>query len=541
MKKTRKIWLALIMAMLMTAAMAIVAVASGENFSLTIQNSKGDITKNIYNLVKIATFDVAEEDGKKIHSNIKPEDAFQYFDAEEVLKFNESELKEYAAKLKEEALTAAVTATEINDGKIDSLDAGYYLLYETKHDENDTMIATDIILVAIDDDKVVTLKESEATVEKKILLEKSETNVSDTNPETPVDENVVAIGDIVTYQLKSTIPNYPVDAKNLQYYLTDTFSEGLTYGEIDGITYGKITSVTVGGIKIDEGNAGYKVEPITNEKGESGIKISLASDELIKENGGKEVIVKLTATLNEKAVVGSNGNPNSVKLTYTNNWDKNTTHDTDEDSVITYTGNLEILKVDAEENTKKLEGAEFAIYGPKQSKGFIGEGPDVDVSLSKAAAKNQKKAPEQTKEIDGTTYYLIGIITTEKDGLASITGLDNGTYYAVETKAPEGYNIDSTPKKLELTVEAKGEGKQLEQAGEMVTTKGNEATTAGNTVTWKVTNGDGTTATITNKKGITLPGTGGQGTVIFTIGGIALVLAAFAMFVAYIKKMKKTA
>ena len=45
-------------------------------------------------------------------------------------------------------------------------------------------------------------------------------------------------------------------------------------------------------------------------------------------------------------------------------------------------------------------------------------------------------------------------------------------------------------------------------------------------------------ASVSNVKGKTLPGTGGMGTILFTVGGAAVVLLAGALFVVYMRRRK---
>lgn len=81
-------------------------------------------------------------------------------------------------------------------------------------------------------------------------------------------------------------------------------------------------------------------------------------------------------------------------------------------------GSVTIVKKDATTKTN-LKDAVFALY---------------------KADKNNQEQPK-------TTPYASNIIT-DKNGRASVNELDEGTYYFVETKAPLGYKLDSTPQKV---------------------------------------------------------------------------------------------
>ncbi|MCD8015753.1 MAG: isopeptide-forming domain-containing fimbrial protein [Lachnospiraceae bacterium] len=545
MKRTFKKWIALasavIMALTMTMSVSATNLNGGGELTLYIYDHDGNLSGNTYSLYQIATFDVeADPNGGSgvVYTNIEVKSIYENdFDAADVAadSQNSDDMKALAVTLKGIATgdpgdTALVT--DIDDGTVTNLKPGYYMLIETAHDSTDAYIATDIILVAVDgtgtdpvsNSNKVTLKETLPTIEKKIVLEDSSTNVGTASADDLVDANVAAIGDTITYQLESKIPNYPADAKSITYTITDTLSSGLTYVGVSSIVIGS-TTYTVGGANDCEN----WISTDNTTSGGGTLTITIPSD-VVLDNTGETVTVTFTATLNEKASVGETGNPNSVKLEYTNNWDAGSTYKTEEDSVITYTGKLVIEKVDNSNTATKLGGATFAIYSAKDHK--------VTVPSDTAA----------TITVGSDTYYYYTTVTTSSDqtdlGTAAISGLDADTYYAVETVAPTGYSVDSTPQVLALTV--KGDSSlELETEGTVVTTVGNSNTTSGNTVTWTVNSGTNSSGVITqqikNKQGTTLPGTGGIGTTLFTFGGLALVILAAVMFIVYTKKQRKQA
>ncbi|MCC8137732.1 MAG: SpaH/EbpB family LPXTG-anchored major pilin [Clostridiales bacterium] len=494
------------------------------------ENSTGTLSTNTYSLYQIAAFDVeTDTNGSTVYTNIKVNSAYESDFVPATITGNTTTyaensdaMKALAVTLKADTASDTAVATGITDGTVTNLRSGYYLLVETAHSSSDAYIATDVILVAADGTEAsnsnsVKLKESRASITKKIVLEDSTTNVSEAAAGTPVDDNVVAFGDTVTYQLTAKIPNYPADASNIEYIITDELSDGLTYAGISSITIGD--SVIA---------AGDYTSWLSTPSGAGGtLKITIPSA-TVTANAGKTVTVKFTATLNENANVGTTGNPNSVQLEYTNNWTTGTKYTTPKDSVITYTGSITIKKVDSANPDTVLKGAEFAIYAPKDY-------------ADTTAPTGVKDSIEPNG--DGVKYYYLKTVTTGDDGTVTIKGLDAGTYYAVETDAPDGYSLDETPKKLVLSVSSASIA-NLETTGDPVSTQGNDNTETTYTVTW-VVNKDtpNTTSTqiIENKKGTTLPGTGGIGTTLFTFGGLALVIIAAVMFIVYTKKQRKQA
>ncbi|WP_088884212.1 SpaA isopeptide-forming pilin-related protein [Bacillus spizizenii] len=94
-------------------------------------------------------------------------------------------------------------------------------------------------------------------------------------------------------------------------------------------------------------------------------------------------------------------------------------------------GDLNVTKVDQDDKTTVLEGAEF--------------------KLLDASGK-----PVKT---DGYGKELPELWKTDKKGQFTVKGLAPGSYQFIETKAPEGYKLDETP--IEFTIE-KGQPKAVE-------------------------------------------------------------------------------
>lgn len=107
-------------------------------------------------------------------------------------------------------------------------------------------------------------------------------------------------------------------------------------------------------------------------------------------------------------------------------------------------------------------------------------------------------------------------VTTGANGIIKFQGLAAGTYYLVETKAPEGYNKLAKPIKITIA----------------------DTTGDGATPQWSVAINDGQGINgsegnlpeikVQNNKGALLPETGGMGTVIFTVAGVAIIAGGIA-------------
>lgn len=117
---------------------------------------------------------------------------------------------------------------------------------------------------------------------------------------------------------------------------------------------------------------------------------------------------------------------------------------------------------------------------------------------------------------EGKKYDMVSVdaslAVSNQDMNLRLNGLKAGTYYLMETQAPEGYNGVTTPIKITITKS------DTTDVNGWTISKDNQD------VTDKIIDIENTTGTI-------LPGTGGMGTVLFTVIGVALVLIIAVSFV----------
>lgn len=315
-----------------------------------------------------------------------------------------------------------------------------------------------------------------------------------------------AINEEFKFKLTATLPvSTEYNAyETYKVIFNDTMSAGVTYDGID--------SVTVDGITIDE--SAYEVDgvntgdagktwtlTIANIKGVTGVDLT----------DGASVVVTYKAHLNENAIVSktsdtgldvSETNNNKVSLNYSNN--PNVSGDghkaegtTPEDYVWVFTYEAFNKKVDSEKTA--LEGAEFRLYSDEACETEIGLIYDDGLSAYR---------PVNTDE---TATVMTSAATT---GAFNIAGLDIGTYYLKETKAPAGgYNLLQNATPFTITATHKESAAQTVD----LTLDGNFSESA--------------PLEIVNKKGSSLPSTGGIGTTIFYVAGGALVVGAGVLLV----------
>ena len=501
MKHIKKL-ASLLLALVMVFALATTAFAEETTYSITINNSTAGHTYEAY---QIFTGDLSGTTLSNIKWGSSVSNAASLSDAATVaekLDTNYTGTDKMTVADLLEMITLGTPAADSGETSnpyvISGLAAGYYLVKDKDGSltgDNDSYTE---YIVKVVGNVTATPKSSVPTVEKK---------VADTNDSTGVtsgwqDSADYDIGDSVPFQLKATLANNVSSYTTYKVVFHDTLSKGLTYNN-DAKVY----------IDGTETN-GFTVTATVNADGTTTLTVSCDDVKALGAGNSSVITVEYTAKLNENAVLGSTGNPNKVKLEYSNNPNKsetgdNETGETPKDVVIVFTYKTIINKVDSE--NKPLTGAAFKLE--KLIKGKDG------------AADTWTTVKEFT--VDETTTSF------------TFSGLDDGQYKLTETKTPAGYNtIDPIYFVIEATHDATADTPALTVLKAYLTDEnGNKKTEVkdGETVnidlgTVDLTAGSITT-TVVNKSGSELPSTGGIGTTIFYVLGGVLVLAAVVLLV----------
>jgi|GEM_PF-843574 len=239
---------------------------------------------------------------------------------------NSAKMQQFANYLKNKKpnVTADGTATgaaEATSAEISVEDAGYYLVLDTG--TVDTAISA-VMLQTAADNAVLNIKTDAPTIIKKIWEDDDKAGDVDANE--LVDANTASIGDTVEYYVTATVPNttFYVD---YFYQMTDVFDKGLTYNE-DSL------SIKLNGDKLAEGKD-YTVTYDTDTDGKTTLVINFLTMKAlggVADNVGDNIIVQYNATVNENAVVGTQGNENEISLEYSNDPSKSD-QDTDKDGI----------------------------------------------------------------------------------------------------------------------------------------------------------------------------------------------------------------
>lgn len=427
--------------------------------------------------------------------------------------------------------TASIAATATS-GEITGLVAGYYLVKDTAAVTGEGAQTRYILEVVSNVD--VTEKANVPSVIKKVK-EKNDTTGNETGWQDAADYD---IGDSIPYKLEGTLPGKFAEYDTYKVYtMTDTLSNGLTAPKATDV---KVTLNTETGTDLVAANifeASVSGQVIT-VKLKDGVDLRTA-DYNGETEGGKfvatdKIIVTYNAVLNANAKIGSEGNPNTVKLEFTNNpngeqdGEKGTTP---EDKVIVFTYEIKALKV--EPDGAAIDQSEYEALEEAARADYVkvGDKWQKTKALEGAGFTLYKKVPAGTEgAVDG--YLKIG------DEITGVTtfefkGTDAGEYKLVETTVPAGYNKAND---VEIKVEATYD---TDSADPKLTSLTVTPATAGFVVeSTTTTTGDGDDAVSTttysgnivgkilNQKGSTLPSTGGIGTTIFYVLGAILVLGA---------------
>ncbi len=417
---------------------------------------------------------------------------------------------------------ALILTTDVNGLiTIEGLSKGDYRLIETSVGNGYIMDGATAYEFTVNSDKTITYKG----------VKSANTKIEVTNERPDLTKEVqkkndgawgrdadYSFGDKIPYKITVNVPNNITKLKT--FTVTDT-PINLT---------DDLASIKIKCNDVDVETTAYTTSATT----EDGFTIAFTPANMTN-YAGKTLVITYNATLKDSAVNTTDGNQNAAKLEYSKNIttdatdpdnpnkDKEEGKNTIENSTVVYTFAVKIVKtgVDGTE-TKPLANVEFDLYQevPDGTEGAI-TGTSVPAGL------------DNTK-----SWKKIKTLKTGTDGTVTHNGLSNGTYYLVETKTNDKYNLLKKPIEVTLNVqyitttktvstwETDTNGQKQEKSKiETTTFTGSDSTTEGIKV-----------QEVINRKGFTLPTTGGIGTFVFTFAGIAMMAAAVILLITGKKK-----
>ena len=375
---------------------------------------------------------------------------------------------------------------DVTSYKFTGLDAGYYLVYVTGGKEIQSS------LVTVDADTTqVNLKSETPSIEKK------------------ADKETVSIGQVVKYTVTASIPDTTGYAEYV-YKIHDTLSTGLDFVKnADGDALDNATEANVTIAFKDTGVTAVGTTPTTAAlSGEGNRTMALDLSAWVRDNQankGKAFTVTYYAKVNANAVVTEK---NSATLEYGNKPSETTKTTPSEAKTPTYP--LDILKKKAGTGTgevalEKLAGAKFKLYKDSVDDTNV-------IKVSETAVKGSYVVDPTSAT---TEFESVGNIEEQGYNLR-VNGLAAGTYYLVETQAPEGFNKLTDPIKVTITKD-----------GDTNWTVKKNDTAEGDKI-----------IDVENSSGSLLPSTGGRGAIAFAV--IAAILV-FGVAVSFIRDKRKQA
>lgn len=467
MKRTKKL-ASLLLALVMVFAVAVTVLAEGSG-SITVDNAVVDQTYTIYEILRLESYNADtnaysykatgawEEfingDGiKGIYVDVNAQGYVTWHDGADASAFAKAAQVYAGAHSITNQGSKTATSTTV---KFESLELGYYLM--------DSTLGT---LCALD-----------TTTPDVIIKEKNEVPSNEKTVEEDSSKNYGSVNDADIGQTVNFISTVTLPAGSENVIFHDTMSAGLTL---------KVESVKV----YTDARLTTELEANSYTLKTSGLLDACTfeiafSQEYLNDLKEKAVVyVVYSAVVNENAVVGGEGNPNTSHLSY---GDERNTKTTPGSNTTTYTWSFDVLKYGNGDETNVLANAEFVLLNSNKSKVAVVENGKLTGWMELPAAG----------EGGSVVWPANTILKTNENGKISIAGLDADTYYLREIKAPAGYNVlkDDVEVKIDPTVS------------------------------------DKTTVKVDNLSGTELPSTGGMGTTFFYVAGSILLLGAAVLLV----------
>lgn len=416
--------------------------------------------------------------------------------------------------------------------KVSGLEQGLYLAVETRVPENVTSTCNPFFvslpMTTIDGkdwnyDVTVYPKNQTGSpdLEKTVREDKNSTG-KNTGSLTDIADGyahtaTASVGDVVDYQIISTLPTITSKATSLTTYtFVDTLREGIRYNRSDVVIEffrdaGCTDEITAwdedsGKFVVSYDDAANTMTIGMTETGLADINESASVYTDSVKRGYSDCTMRITyaATLTADAQLGDTDNPNEVVLT----WKRTNTsyYDTLQDCCHVYTYGVDVLK-QFSDGKGDLANVHFLLHNDTDGYFVTAELVDGVYHVTGHEAKESKAT----------------LFAPNGEGHIRVMGLEDDTYTMTETATDKGYVLLKDGIEIIITT-AEGEG--------ACETCGVKLLTASGTVNGEPVNLEDGNAivplTVINSPGFDLPKTGGYGTWMFTVGGCMLLgVAAF--------------
>ena len=449
--------------------------------------------------------------------------------------------------------TAMPETNENGRSSVDDLDLGLYLIVETRVPENVTNTTAPFFvslpMTTLDGDDWhydVTIYPKNLTGEPTLAKTVRESADDTGNNNGSTDDitdgysgyTSASEGDVVEYQIISKLPTITSDATHLSAYtFVDTLSKGIEYNKndvkIEWFTDEECTDLLMTWTENDAtakftvayGTAANDATTMTITMTAAGLNEINTSGAVYESSslyrGYSDCYLRITyaCTLNSSAdtVLGKDGNPNTVVLTWkrTNSeyWDTLT------DTAKVYTFGIELTKTFSDNAGDPTE-VEFLVHNDTDNYWLVASyDEDDEVYYVTGHTENESDA---THFIPYTDSHVV------------IKGVENDTYSITEIATDDGYVLLTEPIEVEFSYAIMRAPSNMRV----------HATVNGTGVTAIADNGSAVAIiplTVVNTKGFDLPQTGDNGVWMYGAAGIALMAGALvAIIVASRKKKSET-
>ena len=416
--------------------------------------------------------------------------------------------------------------------KVSSLEQGLYLVVETRVPENVTSTCNPFFvslpMTTMDGkdwnyDVTVYPKNQTGSpdLEKTVREDKNSTG-KNTGSLTDIADGyahtaTASVGDVVDYQIISTLPTITSKATSLTTYtFADTMSEGIRYNRSDVIIeFFRDAGCTDQITAWDEDSGKFTViyddaaNTMTIGMTETGLAEINESEGVYTDSvkrGYSDCTMRITyaATLTAGAQLGDSDNPNEVVLT----WKRTNTgyFDTLQDCCHVYTYGVDVMK-QFSDGKGDLANVHFLLHNDTDDVYVIAEQRD---GMYYVKGFTGKKA-------DATTFV------PNDSGHIIVNGLEDDTYTLTETDTDKGYVLLKDG--IEIIITAVEGESACETCGVKLLTASGSVN--GDAVDLESGNAI-VPLTVINNPGFDLPKTGGYGTWMFSVGGCMLLgVAAF--------------
>ena len=569
MKKLVSRFMAVLMAMTMILSMSMIAFAAeAPKGTLTVNNTVAEKTLDLYQIFTATksgenvayTLNSAYEGFFKNNTKIPgsesltgealSEKAYEYVKEQVGANGDAETAKTFAKDMlgwildSENNITATKTVeTTATSTVVPGLAYGYYLVYPKGATDtstapgNQTYTSAASLVSITADTATINMKSNYPTVDKKIIPAQSGSGITvgaivdaswdgshqmelddENNPEDTIaphsesDEKKAGdfgIGDTVTYQLTSKVPDM-TGYNSYTFKFSDTLSKGLDLKEV--------LSVKVGNTTLTAKKSGTNTYALAYDQAKRTLTVTLNDFyNSYKNHTGETITVVYTATLNKDAVIGMNPNTNKAVVEYSNDPKSNGTGTSEPSIVDVHTFDFTIYKYYLKDQNNKedktaLAKAEFELYKGNTEGTAADEQAKVNIVDEGEGVYRQATADEAK-----ATGFTSAKIVSDADGKVLVKGLDAGTYYLRETKAPEGYNKLLSDIKVEI--KANYDPKTGKLTSYSVDYTYNGTTTTGKEIKDTKTSPE---VAVENKTGAQLPSTGSKGALMVTLAGIVL-------------------